>query len=308
MTMNETWGYKKNDHDWKSSQTLIRMLSDIASKGGNLLLNIGPRADGSLTPETVDRLEAIGRWMDVNSEAIHATDASPFPRRLPWGRVTQKTGKTGATTLFLHVWEWPADGKILLPTLQELPSSGSMLQGGATVTAERSADGIVVSLPGKATHPDVSVARLEFPGAVTVTQQPYIVPSSDGVMTLLAQDADPHGVTGGNVNMAGSGADAYLTNWVSTEYRIEYHVKTGKRGKWMVQAEVAAPEATQLSVSIGKTKIDSGIPATGEGRTWQTISLGTIELPAEEGVLVLRPANNGWNPIEIRKLILTPAT
>lgn len=67
MTMNDTWGYKKNDQNWKSSQRLIQMLSDIASKGGNLLLNIGPRADGSIPQETIDRLEAIARWMDVNS-------------------------------------------------------------------------------------------------------------------------------------------------------------------------------------------------------------------------------------------------
>ena len=267
-----------------------------------------PLPDGSIPQETIDRLEAIGRWMEVNQESIHATEASPFPRRLPWGRITQKAGKNGATTLFLHVWDWPADGKILLPTLKELPASGSMLQDGATVTAERTADGIVVQLPGKATHPDVSVAKLDFSGPLTITQQPYIAPAADGVITLLAQDADPHGATGGNVNIAGSGADAYLTDWARAGYRVEYHVKTGKPGKWSLQAEVAAPKAAKMNITIGKTTLTADIPATGADRTWKTVPIGTLDLPAEEAVLVLKPVPKDWSPIELRKLILTPAS
>jgi len=306
MTMNDTWGYKVNDQKWKSSQRLIQMLSDIASKGGNFLLNIGPRADGSIPQETVDRLEAIGRWMDVNSVAIHATEASPFPRRLPWGRVTQKVGKNGGTTLYVHVWDWPADGKILLPSLKELPASGVMIKGGASVSAERSAEGVVIQLPGAATDPDVSVATLEFPGTLTITQQPFVTPAANGSLTLLAHDADPHGATGGNVRVEGTGASAYLTDWSQPNYRVEYHVKTDKVGKWSVQAEVAAPKDIKLAVTIGKTSLPVDVPATGADRTWKTIPLGTIELPAGEGMIELKPIANGWSPIELRTLTLTP--
>ncbi|HEX5789783.1 MAG TPA: alpha-L-fucosidase, partial [Luteolibacter sp.] len=305
MTMNDTWGYKKNDQNWKSAQDLIRMLTDIASKGGNLLLNIGPRADGSLTQETIDRLEAIGRWMDVNHESIHGTDASPFPRRLPWGRITQKAGAHGGTTLFLHVWDWPADGRILLPTLSELPTSGAMLKGGAAVTAERSEQGVVIQLPGTATDPDVSVVRLEFPGSLTITQTSYIAPAADGTLTLLAQDADPHGATGGNVRIAGNGAASYLTAWTRPQYRVEYQVKTGKSGKWSVQAEVSAQKAAKLNLGIGAASYTVDIPATGND--WKTIPMGTIELPAEEAVILLKPVRKDWNPIELRTLTLSPA-
>ena len=162
--------------------------------------------------------------MEVNSQAIHATEASPFPRRLPWGRITQKAGENGGTTLFLHVWDWPVDGKILLPTLKELPTAGVMLKGGAAVTAERSANGVVIHLPGTTTDPDVSVARLDFPGALTITQEPFNTPAADGTLTLPAFDADPHGAVGGNIRIEGSGADAYLTDWRQHEYRVECHV------------------------------------------------------------------------------------
>jgi alpha-L-fucosidase len=306
MTMNDTWGYKTNDQNWKSSQRLIQMLSDIASKGGNLLLNIGPRADGSIPQETIDRLEAIARWMDVNSEAIHATEASPFPRRLSWGRVTQKPAENGGTTLYLHVWDWPADGKILLPTLQELPTAGAMLKGGAGVTADRTADGIVIQLPGSATDSDVSVARLDFPGSLTITQQPHATPAADGTLTLLAHDADPFGATGGNVRVEGSGETAYLTDWSRAEYRVEYHVKTGQPGQWNIHAEIAATEPAKLTARVGESSQTIDIPASGSGITWKTISLGTIELPADESIIEFKPVPEHWKPIHLRKVTLAP--
>ena len=88
MTMNRTWGFKRDDHDWKSAETLVRNLVDIASKGGNYLLNVGPTAEGLIPAPSVERLEAIGRWMRVNGESIYGTEASPFAET-PWGRCTR---------------------------------------------------------------------------------------------------------------------------------------------------------------------------------------------------------------------------
>ena len=101
MTMNDTWGFKKDDHNWKSTETLLRNLIDIVSKGGNYLLNVGPTGEGEIPEASVERLAAMGQWMQTNGEAIYGTTASPF-KRLPWGRATEKPGK-----LFLHVFEWP---------------------------------------------------------------------------------------------------------------------------------------------------------------------------------------------------------
>lgn len=106
MTMNDTWGFKSYDDNWKSSEDLIRKLADIASKGGNFLLNVGPTPEGLIPQPSVDRLEAMGKWMAVNSESIYGTTASPIG--MPdWGRCTAKGDK-----LYLHVFNWPADGKL----------------------------------------------------------------------------------------------------------------------------------------------------------------------------------------------------
>lgn len=306
MTMNDTWGFKKNDHNWKSTRQIIRNLSDISSKGGNFLLNIGPTADGTIPQESIERLEAVGRWMDVNGEAIHATEASPFPRRLPWGRATHKVAANGATTLYLHVWEWPADGKLLLPTLQNLPASCKLLKGGDAVTAASSVDGLVVQLPASAPDVDVSVVRLEFPGPLTITQQPFVTAAADGSMTLLATDGDTHGGLGGNIHVMGSGSDAILTDWKSADWRVEYQLKTGKAGKWRIEAEVATPHPAKLTLHANKASASAEIPATGPGLVWQTVTLGAIELPAGETTLELKPVKENWKGLNLRRIRLLP--
>lgn len=103
MTMNRHWGFNAADTQWKSAQDLVRNLVDIASKGGNYLLNVGPRADGSFPKESVDRLAAIGAWMDEHGEAIHGTTASVF-ESTPWGRCTVRAGDD-TSTLYLHLFD-----------------------------------------------------------------------------------------------------------------------------------------------------------------------------------------------------------
>ncbi len=137
MTMNTTWGFSEHDHAWKTDETLIRNLIDIASKGGNYLLNIGPKGDGSVPPESVQAMQAIGTWMKTNGESIYATAASPF-EKLDWGRCTQKQLPGGKTRLYLHVFNWPQDGKLVVP-----------LVTGSAATARRLADGkSLVVTPG----------------------------------------------------------------------------------------------------------------------------------------------------------------
>ncbi len=109
MTMNDTWGYKSYDENWKSAEELIRTLVDVASKGGNFLLNVGPTPEGLIPRASEQRLEAMGKWMAVNSESIYGTTASPIDRP-EWGRCTAKGNK-----LYLHVFHWPTNGKLELP-------------------------------------------------------------------------------------------------------------------------------------------------------------------------------------------------
>jgi alpha-L-fucosidase len=307
MTMNDSWGFVENDQNWKSSRQIIRNLSDISSKGGNFLLNVGPTAEGEIPQPSIERLQAVGRWMMVNSGAIYGTTASPFPRRLPWGRVTQKIEPSGATTLFLHVWEWPADGRLLLPTLKASPRSARVLADDRKVQTAASAEGLVVNLTGTAPDPDVSIVVLEFEAPVTITQAAFAAPEADGAINLHPMDADLHGSYAGNISLYGNGASAILTHWLDPEWRVEYQLKTPAAHTWRVSAKVAAPAATKLTLRSGKTGVPVKLAPTGPGQTWRTVELGSIALAAGETSLELVPVKEHWKPIELKSVRLTPA-
>jgi alpha-L-fucosidase len=306
MTMNDTWGFKKNDHNWKSVTQILHNLSDISSKGGNFLLNVGPTADGVIPPESVERLTAVGQWMKANGGAIYGTEASPFARRLPWGRVTRKTAGD-KTTLYLHIWDWPEDGKLLLPTLKETPVSGRVLTNGREITSSATGDGVVVSLPGKASDPVISVAVLEFDRPLTITQQPFITPSADGNIYLDAFAADLHGGYTGTIKVEGAGNNAHLTHWRDPNWRVEYVVSTPAAASWQVEAEVIAPAAVDLLVKSGKKETKIPVAATGDDKTYKTVQLGSIALPAGQASFEIKGVAAGWKPIQIRKVTLKPA-
>jgi len=165
MTMNGTWGYKSYDHNYKTPQKLIQNLVDIASKGGNFLLNVGPTAEGEFPPESVEILATMGKWMKVNGEAIYGTKASPWGL-FPWGRCTKKETKNG-TSLYFSVFEWPADGKLVIPGVKNSVVTAKLLATGAKVKASLAKDGnLTITLPATAPDPLVSVIRVDVKGKI----------------------------------------------------------------------------------------------------------------------------------------------
>jgi alpha-L-fucosidase len=164
MTMNETWGYKSYANNWKSLKTLIQNTVDIASKGGNYLLNVGPKADGTIPQESIDLLKGVGVWMKVNGESIYGTKASPFGL-FTWGRCTKKESK-GNTTLYFSVFEWPKDGKLSIPGLKNQIVSAKLLANGTALKTEKKDDGLLISVPEKAADANATVIKIEVKGVV----------------------------------------------------------------------------------------------------------------------------------------------
>jgi alpha-L-fucosidase len=168
MTMNHTWGFRSYDHEWKSDKVLIQNLVDITSKGGNFLLNVGPTSLGEIPAPSVERLKQVGEWMKVNGEAIYGTTASPFGHPFAWGRCTEKTDPDG-TTLYLHVFDWPADGKLLVPGLKSSVDEAYLLKENflghhKKLAASNTADGLTLSLPTTAPDKVSSTIVLKIKG------------------------------------------------------------------------------------------------------------------------------------------------
>jgi alpha-L-fucosidase len=167
MTMNGTWGYMSFDNNWKSPETLIRNLVDIASKGGNYLLNVGPTSEGLIPQASVDRLQEVGRWMKVNGEAIYATTASPCALP-PWGRITTKAAGD-VTTLYLDVFNWPASGELVVPVSNAVKACSLLADGSRKFQTTSSDKGVTVKLTGDAPDKVCSVVKLQ------ITGQPQVI-------------------------------------------------------------------------------------------------------------------------------------
>jgi len=160
MTMNQNWGWSKFDHDWKPVPQLVGLLVETASKGGNLLLNVGPMGDGRFPPESLDGLRGIGEWMRVNGSAIYGTSATPFA-----DFAYRATTRDNRLNLFVDPWR---PGALLLPGLQGTPRTAYLLadRGAGSLEARVIADGVEVRLPERAPGPIQPVVVLEFDEAV----------------------------------------------------------------------------------------------------------------------------------------------
>jgi alpha-L-fucosidase len=184
MTMNRSWGWQSFDDNWKSTEDLIRKLVDIASKGGNFLLNVGPMGNGEFPPEAVSRLATIGKWMDLNARSVRGTFASPFTE-LPWGRCTRRALPDGNERLYLHVFGPPESGELELPGLMNNPVNGKAHlladDDGKTYDVKRDEASLIVTLPR--TLPDAidTVLVLDIVGEAIVVGPPTIEPAPGSV-------------------------------------------------------------------------------------------------------------------------------
>lgn len=163
MTMNDNWGWSKFDHNWKSVEQLVLLLVETASKGGNLLLNVGPMGDGRFPAESIEGLRGIGRWMRVNSRAIYGSGASPF-ENAPY-RVTSQTGRLN---VFIDRWR---PGDFLLPGLRSAPREAVLLADPAAgpLASRLTAGGLAVTLPDRPPEGICPVVSLSFDGPPRVS-------------------------------------------------------------------------------------------------------------------------------------------
>jgi alpha-L-fucosidase len=299
MTLNETWGYRKDDHHWKSSTDVLHKLVDIVSKGGNFLLNVGPTAEGIIPEPSVERLLEAGKWLEANGESIYGTTASPF-RKLPWGRATQKPGK-----LYLHVFEWPKDGKLVVPGLTGDPRRAYLLrEPKADLKWTRAGENVELQVSATAPDKDVTVVVLAVEGPVQVVGLTTVQPQGQPLV-LKAAMAECHGAA---IQYEAKGDN--IGFWTNPADYVAWVCRITTPGVYSVELDYACSEAAAGSdfvVEIAGQKLEGKASATGGWTTYRTLKLGNLTLGDDRHTLAVKALNRqGEGVMNVRAVRLTP--
>ena len=178
MTLNDSWGYNEADDNWKSAKQVLMHLVRCASGGGNLLLNVGPKPDGTIPSESTRILERVGSWLERNGGAVYGTLRSPYSTST--GLSTIK-----GTTLYLHVFRWPGKELHVARVLNRVRSI-HLLTSGKQIEFEQNEDRLkLTGLPGRAPDDLDTVIVVELDGEPIA--QDYF---KNGWFTALIEKAD----------------------------------------------------------------------------------------------------------------------
>jgi alpha-L-fucosidase len=166
MTINDSWGYQAKDRNFKSVRQIVRLLTECASQDGNLLLDVGPRSDGTITPEQEKILRDLGRWTHKNAEALYGKTAG-IPKDYYYGPSLLNKARD---VLYLICYDRPVDG-LYLKGIRNTITRASVVGGGDLacrrfMRAEWAGQpGIaIIDLPAAAVDPDATVVKLELQG------------------------------------------------------------------------------------------------------------------------------------------------
>jgi alpha-L-fucosidase len=277
------------------------MLVDIASKGGNLLLNVGPTAEGLIPDSSVVRLRQIGEWMKLNGESVYGTSASPF-FKLNWGRCTQKQeGKN--TLLYLHVFNWPKDEILRVPGMKSKISDVYLLSNPNQKFAWKFEDGdALIHAPSVIFDPINTVVVVKVKGTPEITSN---MPSlKEGKIILPADFADIHNPGyGTHAVLNGTGENAVIKNWVDARVRLEWMFTVAEPGTYKIQGLINSPDSCIISFAAGEQKINALIQPTNGN--FETIQLGEIQITKAGNQLIsVTPEKEKWSGIELKNILL----
>ncbi len=307
MTMNDTWGYKSFDNDFKTVPQLLHNLIDIASKGGNYLLNVGPEPTGVIPEVEVQHLKDMGVWLKANGESIYKTSASPFKKIGFDGRATVR-----GHTMYVNVFTWPGEG-LTIKGLQTKVNSAKVVATGEKLTVSTGADG-VVSISKPSQLDDISTAiSLSLAGDPVVTEPEYLVTARpDGSYRLNAIDAI---LEGSGIQTEGSGEDSNVGFWGNQGDKVAWKVNAATEGKYSVSIDYSCdpntPESTfAIEVDGQPTGVTGTVEKTDSWHNYHTFKLdGTVSLSSGKHVIRVVPKSKPHEDVmNLRRIVLTPAS
>ncbi len=315
-TANDTWAYAWYDRNWKSPSEIAERLVRVVSRGGTYMLNVGPDGTGRIPEQSARILREVGRWVHAHEDAIHGADATPFGP-LAWGECTAR-----GRTLYLHVFQWPACGRLLLPGLKTEVRRASL--EGDRITFEQK-DGLL-TLRVRELRPDalIPVIKLELAGPVEASRELCVYPGCRN--TLDAGVAALEGVGVKPVNWMEKFGDwkhaECLAGWAGGASAATWSFRALAPASYYLDVEYTCPEGDDYSewrVQCGAADLTFPLIDTGERATrkafggalprFRTYRVGVVDFPAA-GAYRLRfgPTGAEGAAIRVSALTLTPVS
>lgn len=272
-TTNDSYGYSEVDRSHKPPAHFVRLLTKAVARGGNILLNVGPKGDGTIDSADLKILSSLGDWWRVNGESIRGCGRTPLTVQ-SWGESTRK----GDSVLYLHVFNWPRDGKLVVGGLKSTPRSATLIggEGASRLQASRlnPAD-LVLDLPATPPNLHDSVVKLEFDGAPAVDDAARLL--APAVPNLLrAFDGQ---ISGGLSFAPGKVYDAYAEKWTSADARLAWPVRLNEAATYVVRLEYMAPKGSAggtFALQVGEQRLTGTVQGDGKRKN---VELGRVSLP-----------------------------
>jgi len=270
-TTNESYGYNQNDHSHKTVAHFIRLLAKAAARGGNILMNIGPRGDGTMDPADLAILQGIGAWWQINGESIRGTTRTPLAVQA-WGESTRK-----GNTLYLHVFDWPHDGRLVVGGLQT-DISKAWLLADPKPPLKFTRNGMDLTLTVPPTAPDTvdTVIAVECAGEPQADKT-RLLATNVGTNSLRAFDAKLIGPLGFG---SGKKTQAWVNNWTNKTEAVVWPVRIKAKATFTATLVYDAPAGQKIQ---GLVEGDAGNEAVqrhaGAGGVF-TVALGSRSFTA----------------------------
>jgi alpha-L-fucosidase len=303
----KSYGYNRNEDAWdyNSRGELLKLFSTVCSNGGNLLLDIGPMADGHVPPIMQERLLQIGQWLSANGEAIYGTSASPFwPRKFEWGVCTGK-----GNNIYLHLFD-QSKANLEIQGIENEVESVKYLATGEILKFKKSKSDLKIDLTRSKPDEDVSIVAITLKGEAKTDTRPYQFESKKIVIPAWSLK-----INGATAKMVFDGYEkiAHISKWTDYNDFLTCQFVANSPGKYKVSVKfccdsIAAKSIVKITVNSETINFASENTGGWKGSNYQIKECGTITLKKEgKQSINITPVREGWKNMAIKEVIFTPA-
>ncbi|MDF2715038.1 MAG: hypothetical protein K0R28_1963 [Paenibacillus sp.] len=300
-TTNESYGYSMDDDSHKPASAFIRLLAKSAARGGNMLMNLGPKGNGEIDVRDMPILREVGEWLAVNGDSIYGTSRSPLEVQ-QWGESTRN-----ANVLYLHVFEWPPDGDLALGGLMNHIRKAWLLsdKDKKPLDAKRlNYYDWLIRLPLQAPDKTDSVIVVETDGEIRA--HPGRLLSEKGINVLRSFDAAAsQGIGYGD----GKKGNDYIRNWTCTNQRVMWKIRSNHLAKYrlaLTYGTAGGADAGVVRIAIGARSFEEPVNLTKDPRETASIELEVAISAGEHDLSIVPVRIDGKELMRLYSATLTP--